>query len=215
MEHTDGLTEESIGECDIPDEFRGLSGPHAHVITRRDEDLETYVRWQREGGALRVSVPFPATRRGGSNKRERSIRVSDHMTPRDALTHARHIRKLLSDRSLELRARFANLRRIARMQPPGKDGMIGTIKFRRVTHRLYVKYIQANGHEARRVFDLPEVPRRDPEGVRATKERAIAFVREMLERGVETPVRRKHAGLTAGHHTRPLTMYFSTVPRPE
>jgi hypothetical protein len=215
MEESDGLTEDNLVDYGIPTEFRGLSGPHTHVVTRRDEDLETYVRWQRDGGALRVSVPFPATKRGGCNKRERSIRVSDSMTPRDALRHARHIRKLLSDRSLELRARFADTDRIAHMRPPDKNGLLGTIKFRRETHRLCVKYVRANGHEAQRVFDLPDVPARDTEGVLAAKQRAIEFVRDMLARGVEVPIRRKHAGLTAAHHVRPLTMYFSTVPHPE
>lgn len=198
---------------DIPPEFATLGAPHKNVVTRRGDDLESYVRWQKRGGAIRVIVPFPPVRTGVSNVREKSIRVTENMTPEDAIASARHLQRLWTKRSLELRRRLVDKQTAARMARPSKDGLLGQVSFRPATHYLSVAYVDASGHSTQRKFKLPDSPVDDPEGVRKAKEEALEFVREMLSRGVETPIRRKYAGLTAGRNTHPLTMYFSTIPQ--
>jgi hypothetical protein len=201
---------------DIPEEFVALATPHRNVVTQKYDDLESYIRWQRRGGSLRVSVPFPSDRHSKGTKRERSIRVRDDMPPEDAVAHARNIQEIWSHRSMEMRRLFGS-RANAGGRPPviDKHGRLGKITFRPPAHCLSVMYVAASGHFTQRTFKLPESPEKNVEAVRAVKEKAIAFVREMLVRGVETPIRRKFAGITAAHRTHPLTMYFSTLPRPQ
>lgn len=188
----------------------GLDAPHGTAVTARTDDVESYVRWQHRGGTLCVSVPFPA---GASSRRRRSFRVEDDMSPADALAHARHLQRVWSKRSLEMRAQCISRDRAARMRPPDADGLLGTIQFRRPKHLLYVIYVNAVGHRAERVFPLPSDIRADPERVRAVKQEAIQFVRDMLARGIETPIRRKYAGIASAHKAHPITAYFAPAQR--
>lgn len=204
-----------VAAADVPAEFADLVTPHKNVVTNKFDDLESYVRWKRRGGALRVTVPFPSDRHGKGKKREKSIRVRDDMTPEDAIAHARHIQAIWTRRSLELRRTYGVSSQRSRLPPPDKHGLLGQITFRAVSDCLCVMYVNESGHFAHRSFPLPETQQSDVDAIRAVKEEAIEFVRSMLERGVETPIRRKFAGITAAHKTYPLTRYFSTLQRPE
>jgi len=188
----------------------GLDAPHAAPVTARTDDIESYVRWHHRGGTLCVSVPFPA---GASSRRRRSFRVEDDMSPEDALEHARNLQRAWSKRSMEMRAKCVPHERAARMRAPDEDGLLGSIQFRRPKHMLYVMYVDAAGHRAERVFPLPTNIRAEPDRVRAVKEEALQFVRDMLARGVETPIRRKYAGIVTAHKAHPITAYFTPVQR--
>lgn len=192
--------------ADVPVEYIALTRPHKNVVTRRDDNIESYVRWQQCGGALTVTVPFPV---GACLVRKKMFRVGDHMPPRDVIRHAQELRRTWSKRSLELRAKYVSKDRAARMRPPDSEGLLGSITFREPTHSVYVIYVDAAGHRAQKTFSLPRNPAEHPEQVRAAVVAATDFVRDMLARGVETPIRRKFVGITGGHRVHPITMYFA------
>lgn len=191
-------------------ELAGLDAPGGTAAAAPGDDVESYVRWQHRGGTVCVSVPFPA---GAACRRRRSFRVEDDMSPEDALEHARNLQRAWTKRSLEMRAKCVSHARAARMRPPDADGLLGSVHFRRPKHMLYVIYVDAAGYRAEKTFPLPSDVRAEPERVRAVKQAALRFVREMLADGACTPIRRKYAGIATAHKAHPITAYFAPARR--
>lgn len=174
----------------------------------KNDHLEAYVRLQRRGGCIRVVVPFPV---GPSVKREKTFRISDHMTAEDLLKHAQYTNKMMSQKSLALRHQFINPKKARRMAKPDENGCIGSLRYRRAINQFAVPYIDERGFMCHKIFYIPPEDINDIVAVYAIRDQAVAFAKNLLDTGAGTPIRRRFRRPFRARECNPITRYFSTI----
>lgn len=192
----------------LPEQYLKYTQPYHAKVKGKNDHLEAYVRLQRRAGCLRVTVPFPV---GVIRRREKTFRLSDHMTVKDMLSHAKYIRKMWTTKSIALRNQFLTPKQARRMAKPNDEGCIGTMRYRRAINQFAVPYIDARGFMQHKIFYIPKDALDDPVAVYAIKDEAIAFAKNLLTTGTGTPIRRRFRRPFHVKEVNPITRYFSNI----
>lgn len=198
----------AIARDALPPECEAYMGAHSEHITYRACEPSTYVRLQRNAGCVRLVVPFPV---GTVRSREKTFRLSDHMDAADLLAHAKYVQKMWSKKSLAMRAQFLTPKQAARLRAPDADGCLGVLRYRRPRNQFVIAYVDNLGYMQHKPFHVSHDELDDRAAVFAIRDRAVAFVEEMIRAGTGTPIRRKFRRPMRRRETNLITQYFSRV----
>lgn len=197
-----------MNDDQLPKAYLKYTKPYHEKVKGMKDHLEAYVRLQRRAGCIRIIVPFPA---GPVKSHEKTFRISDHMTAADLLEHAQYTNKLWSKKSLALRREFISPDRARRMTQPDEHGCIGNMRYRRAINQFAVTYVDERGFMRQKIFHIPREKLNDIVAVYEIRDKAVAFVKKMLDTGTGTPIRRQYRRPFHIREVNPITRYFSNV----